>query len=233
MYPLKFFRRRWWLIVSAIAAVGFLSPAQAQTDLDRAYRIIAGKEFVDLTHSFGADTPVWSGFGQAKIDAGRRSEDAEPYTIAKDGFRATFYEMVGQYGTHVDPPAHFAEDGITMDQIPLKQMILPLVVFDATPLLAKDPNHAFSLDDMRAGRAARPRAEGIVRGAAHRHVQGLGQQPGALQAPPFPAWSLATIKFLSSSAASPRSGTNRSTPTRPTRWSRKPTCCRTATTRSR
>jgi kynurenine formamidase len=58
--------------------------------------------------------------------------------------------MVGQYGTHVDPPAHFAEDGITMDRIPLKQMILPLVVFDATPLLVKDPNHAFSLDDLRA-----------------------------------------------------------------------------------
>jgi kynurenine formamidase len=46
--------------------------------------------------------------------------------------------MVGQYGTHVDPPAHFAEDGITMDRIPLKQMILPLVVFDATPLLVKE-----------------------------------------------------------------------------------------------
>jgi len=46
--------------------------------------------------------------------------------------------------------ANFAEDGITMDKIPLKQMILPLVVFDATPFLAKDPNHAFSLDDLRA-----------------------------------------------------------------------------------
>ena len=33
----------------------------------------------------------------------------EPYTIAKDGFRATYYQMVGQYGTHVDPPAHPAE----------------------------------------------------------------------------------------------------------------------------
>jgi hypothetical protein len=29
---------------------------------------------------------------------------------------------------HVDPPAHFPENGITMDRIPLKQMVLPLVV---------------------------------------------------------------------------------------------------------
>src|SRR5689334_1063832 len=74
----------------------------------------------------------------------------EPYTIAKDGFRTTYYEMVGQYGTHVDPPAHFAENGITMDQIPLEHMILPLVVFNSTPLLAKDPNHAFSVEDLKA-----------------------------------------------------------------------------------
>ena len=73
----------------------------------------------------------------------------EPYTIAKDGFRATFYEMVGQYGTHVDPPAHFDENGITMDQIPLKQMILPLIVLDNTPYQAKDENHAFSITDLQ------------------------------------------------------------------------------------
>ncbi len=47
--------------------------------------------------------------------------------------------MVGQYGTHVDPPAHFAEGGITMDKIPLKQMILPLIVLDATPYPRERP----------------------------------------------------------------------------------------------
>ena len=73
-----------------------------------------------------------SGFGQARMTPAVDPQTRQPYTIAKDGFRSTYYEMVGQYGTHVDPPAHFAEDGITMDRIPLKQMILPLVVFDAT-----------------------------------------------------------------------------------------------------
>ena len=57
--------------------------------------------------------------------------------------------MVGQYGTHVDPPAHFAENGITMDKIPLKQMILPLVVLDAQRT-ARRSNHAFSVDDHKA-----------------------------------------------------------------------------------
>jgi kynurenine formamidase len=37
-----------------------------------------------------------------------------------------------------------------MDKIPLKEMILPLVVLDETPLLATDPNHAFAVDDLKA-----------------------------------------------------------------------------------
>lgn len=64
--------------------------------------------------------------------------------------------MVGQYGTHVDPPAHVDATGTTMDKIPLKQMILLLVVLDDTPFLARDSSHAFSLDDLMAWEKERP-----------------------------------------------------------------------------
>ena len=67
---------------------------------------------------------MWSGFGQAKMAPTVDPQTGQPYTIPKDGFRSTYYQMVGQYGTHVDPPAHFADNGVTMDAIPLKQMIL-------------------------------------------------------------------------------------------------------------
>ena len=59
--------------VVVLLSFGFASSsgtlAHAQSDLARAYRVIASKKFVDLTHSFGPDTPVWSGFGQAKFTA--------------------------------------------------------------------------------------------------------------------------------------------------------------------
>ncbi len=56
------------LLVAVLAAsAAFAAAARAQSDLARAYRTIASKELVDLTHSFGPDTPVWSGFGQAKF----------------------------------------------------------------------------------------------------------------------------------------------------------------------
>src|SRR6516225_7894361 len=110
----------------------------AETSLAVAYRIISSKQLVDLTHSFSPLTPVWKGFGQANFSAAADPETGRPYTIDQDGFRTFFYSLVGQYGTHVDPPAHFDPRGLTLDQIPLKQMILPLLVFDLSPMLKKD-----------------------------------------------------------------------------------------------
>jgi kynurenine formamidase len=47
-----------------------------------------------------------------------------------EGFFAEVFSHVAQWGTHVDPPAHFQRGGRTVDQITLKEMILPLVVID-------------------------------------------------------------------------------------------------------
>ena len=181
----------------ALLFIAIAAPARAEGSLAQAYRVIASKTFVDLTHSFGPQTPVWSGFGQAKMTPAADPKTRKPYTIKEDGFRATYYEMVGQYGTHVDPPAHFDDNGITMDEIPLKQMILPLIVLDDTPYLAKDPNHAFSVDDLRAWEKAHGR---IPRGSFVALRTDMSKDweanPDRFKREPFPAWSFETIKFL-------------------------------------
>ena len=148
--------------LTALALALCAAPAQAEppspaTPLAQAYAVLAAHPKVDLTHAFGPATPVWSGFGQAKMTPAVNPDTLEAYAIARDGFRATYYAMVGQYGTHVDPPAHFAPTGATMDEIPLDQMILPLVVLDDTPYLAADPAHAFSLADLDAWETAHGR----------------------------------------------------------------------------
>jgi kynurenine formamidase len=172
-------------------------PARAESDLARAYQVIASKQYVDLTHSFSPDTPVWSGFGQAKMTPMADPKTHEPYTIAKDGFRSTYYEMVGQYGTHVDPPAHFAENGITMDLIPLQEMILPLIVLDDTPFLAKDPNHAFSVADLMAWEKQHGRVPaGSFVALRTDMYKDWDKDPERFKRQPFPAWAFETIKFL-------------------------------------
>jgi kynurenine formamidase len=189
--------RRLAYLMLAIIGCALLATPAAANDLDTVARILAGKTFVDLTHSFGPDSPVWSGFGQAKMTPAVDPQTGQPYTIAKDGFRSTHYQMVGQYGTHVDPPAHFAEDGITMDRIPLKQMVLPLIVLDDTSYLVKDPNHAFSVDDLRAWEKKNGRVPKDSFVALRTDMyKDWDHVPERFKRSPFPAWSLDTIKFL-------------------------------------
>ncbi|MFO1141367.1 MAG: cyclase family protein [Amaricoccus sp.] len=189
------------LLIGALAFGLGLPVARTQAEetgsLADALRIIEGKQFVDLTHSFSPNSPVWYGFGQATMSAASDPETHRPYTIAEDGFRTTFYSLVGQYGTHVDPPAHFSADGTTMDNIPLKQMILPLVVFDMTPMLAGDPDHALSFDDILAWEKEHGRVpEGAFAALRTDMSKDWDSDPEHFKRSPFPAWSLPAIQFL-------------------------------------
>jgi arylformamidase len=49
-----------------------------------------------------------------------------------DPFNLALLSMGTHLGTHVDPPAHYIEDGATVDQIPLQNLVGPGVVLDMT-----------------------------------------------------------------------------------------------------
>jgi kynurenine formamidase len=197
MEPKSALRRRG--LAAVLAAAAFLPSiaAAADSSLADAYKILASRQMVDLTHSFGVNTPVWSGFGQATMSAATDPVKHAPYTIEKDGFRTTFYAMVGQYGTHVDPPAHFAPDGTTMDRIPLKDMFLPLVVFDDTRYMKQDPNHAFSIDDLHAWETEHGQVpKGAFAALRTDMSKDWTADPERFKRYPFPAWSLELVKYL-------------------------------------
>jgi kynurenine formamidase len=186
------------ILLNTTLTGGASCAAQAEGgSLAAAYRIIASKQFVDLTHSFSPLTPVWKGFGPATFARAANPETGQPYTIEKDHFRSDYYSMVGQYGTHVDPPAHFDPKGITVDELPLKQMILPLVVFDITPILKHDPNHALTVDDIVAWEHVHGRVPAGAFAALRTDMyKDWETNPGRFKRAPFPAWSLEAIKFL-------------------------------------
>src|ERR1700678_4124455 len=126
------------LVYTALAAA---DPAAAPS-LNDVYATLSTKRFVDLTHAFGPSTPHWKGFGEMKIRT--------LYTIEKAGFHVDEFCHVGQWGTHVDPPAHFHEGLKTVDQIDPKDMLMPLVVLDVHRQVARNPDYVVSLDDVKA-----------------------------------------------------------------------------------
>ncbi|MEP6955204.1 MAG: cyclase family protein [Chthoniobacterales bacterium] len=129
-------------------AAGLVATVNAdEPSLGRIQQILVGKKLVDLTHSFAPGIPHWPGFPDEKretiywYEKGRGSMGA--------GFFAEVFTHVGQWGTHVDPPAHFAKGLRTVDQIELKEMILPLVVIDVHLEAAKNPDYTLTLERVK------------------------------------------------------------------------------------
>jgi len=104
--------------------------------------VLAGRQFVDLTHAFHPGQPHFAAFPDEEREA--------LFDLEKgDGFTAHRYSIVGQWGTHVDPPSHFIRGGRTLDQIPVEEMILPLVVLDISSRVVSDPDATSTLQDVQ------------------------------------------------------------------------------------
>jgi kynurenine formamidase len=122
-------------------------PAAEKLTLDDAWQVIRTKKFVDLTHAFSPGIPHWKGFPDEKRETLYGYEPG----VGKlgHGFYAQSFTHVGQWGTHVDPPAHFAKGLRTLDQIEVKEMVLPLVVIDVHEQAARNPDYTITLADIR------------------------------------------------------------------------------------
>jgi len=180
---------------AGMAVQSLRAPADASNDsLIDAYRIVHAHRFVDLTHAFAPGIPHWPGFPNERVTT--------LYTYRKDGFLAQEFCHVGQWGTHVDAPAHFAPGGRTVDQIDPAQMLLPLAVIDVHRQAAANPDYVLSMDDVRAWE----RAHGPVPAGAfvamrtdwakrwpsqsameNKDRKGIGHYPG---------WSMPVLRYL-------------------------------------
>jgi len=114
-----------------------------------AYEFLKTKRWVDLTHSFAPGIPHWPGFpDEERVTLYHYDEGIG--NLGSSGSVVHRYSHVGQWGTHVDPPAHFASGKRTVDQIEVKEMILPLVLIDIHEKVAKKPDSAVTMEDAKA-----------------------------------------------------------------------------------
>ena len=187
---------RGWFFAVAIAAasVGSAASSDQPASLDAALAVLKSHRFVDLTHTFAPGIPHWKGAPNETVKT--------LYTVQKDGFRINEYCHIGQWGTHVDPPAHFHEGLHTVDQIDPKDMLMPLVVIDVHEKVAKNPDYTLQIVDIQAWEARHGR---IPRGAfvAMRTDwskrwpdQAALQNVDASGVYHYPGWSMPVLKLL-------------------------------------
>jgi len=118
---------------------------------------LKGAKYVDLTHAFSPQSPVWEGFGPATFGPSKVGGDmaglvrGEAFSYAKQGFEATSFVLTtDQYGTQLDPPAHWNEYGATISDLPPTFALRPLVVLDVHESVAANASYHATAADAKA-----------------------------------------------------------------------------------
>jgi kynurenine formamidase len=189
-------------LTAAILSAG-AGAAQAAPGLWDVYDdALSSARYIDLTHDVTPVSPVWKGFGPADFNPTLNPETGQPYTYAKDGFEATSYVLsTDQFGTQLDPPAHWAPEYPSIDELPATYAVRPLVVINMAPAVRKDPKAFLHTADVKAFERKHGRIPAgsvvMVRSDWSNRWTDDPEGAKALAADPdFPSVGLDALKFL-------------------------------------
>lgn len=200
----RFFRPR---LILAVAALATMTQAVAADDLSlwRVYDdSLRRAKYIDLTHAFSPRQPVWPGFAGATFKPAVAGKDlpgyarkGEAFGYDKHGFVATAYELsTDQYGTQLDPPAHWNRYGATISDLPPTYTLRPLVVIDVHDKVARDPGYHASIADIEQWEAR----HGTIPAGAVVMIRSdwskRWHDPERFVSKPFPGVGLDALKYL-------------------------------------
>ncbi|WP_434030330.1 cyclase family protein [[Pseudomonas] boreopolis] len=161
-------------------------------------------KYIDLTHAFSPGQPVWPGFASARFkpavagnDLGDYAKPGDEFTYGKHGFVATAYDLTtDQYGTQLDPPAHWNPKGATISDLPPTYAVRPLVVIDVHDKVARDPGYHATVADIQAWEERHgPIPEGSVV-MVRSDWSKRWNDAGRFARKPFPGITLDALKYL-------------------------------------
>lgn len=97
---------------------------------------------VDLTQVVNERAPDFSG-GKGSFHYQVLS------SMESDGCFTDSFSINAHFGTHIDAPAHFSPDDLTMDKVPPKQLILPAVVIDVRKEVEKNADYQLTVQKIQ------------------------------------------------------------------------------------
>jgi len=146
-------------------------------------------EWVELSYVLSEDTPHWSGFPAMS------STTLFDYP---DGFFVNRFDIVSQFGTHVDSPMHFVKGMPGLDSFSARQLVMPLCVVDITAKVRENVDYEVSAQDIidweaKYGRVPQG-AFVAIRSDWHKR-EDMNNYDDKEQKH-YPGWGLDSLKFL-------------------------------------
>lgn len=187
------------LILIGLSALLCASTAEAETaSLWKAYdTTFRHAKYIDLTHTIAPDIPVWHGFGRSKFAPAVNPATGKPYTYAHDGFEATHYDLAtDQLGTQLDPPAHWAPEYPSIDELPPTYAVRPLAVISIVPQVKRNPGYHLQVADILEWEKHNGRIPKDAVVFVRSDWSKEWPDPALAARTVFPGVSLAALKFL-------------------------------------
>ena len=138
-------RRELLQVAAGLAAGTALAPPALKAADEPAVRSIGLSKVMDLTHTLSPKFPVIPIPGLTfpiKITA--------IATLEKFGVYVNKWELMDHNGTHIDAPCHFIAKTQTLEQIPVRNLIVPAAVIDISGRAKRDADTAVTINDVKA-----------------------------------------------------------------------------------
>jgi kynurenine formamidase len=104
---------------------------------------------MDMSYAFDESTVYWPNAAGFKWEKESWGKSPAGYWYA-----AARYAASEHGGTHLDSPIHFGEGKLTIDAIPLEQLVGPAIVIDITKSCSTNPDYALTVADVKAWQSA-------------------------------------------------------------------------------
>jgi kynurenine formamidase len=158
---------------------------------------LRGVKYVSLSHVIAPQIPVWHGFGKSRFLPATDPADGHAYSYARDGFEATHYDLsTDQLGTQLDPPAHWAPEYPSIDELPASYSLRPLVVIPIVAQVAHDPGYALTVADIQGWEKQHGRIPAGAVVLVRSDWSKRWPDPKLAELTRFPGVSLDALKFL-------------------------------------
>jgi kynurenine formamidase len=124
----------------AVAAAALPGTASARGLGLRHGRPSGKGRLIDLSHEFRDDFPAFPGAPATSRETA--------VTIPENGFYGQVWTLWEHICTHMDVPAHFILGGRTSPELPLDELLAPIVVVDISERAAREPDTVVTPDDL-------------------------------------------------------------------------------------
>ena len=134
-------RRTFFKSTAAVGIAAVATGASAPAALAGGHSLVE-----DMTHTLHSEFPTY--FGESQFSS------EQIFNYAEHFFNLNQYTVNEHTGTHIDAPLHFSEDGTSVDEIPVSDLVAPVCVIDIAGRAEEDADTQVTPDDIRAWIAA-------------------------------------------------------------------------------